>query len=306
MQNILVIILGPTGVGKTDLSVEIALHFGSDIISCDSRQFYDGMKIGTSAPSDEYLQKISHHFVRFIPVTSYYSASMFERDVLKLLPGLFAANPVVIMTGGSGLYIDAVCRGIDDIPDTDPAAREKYWNMFRNEGIESLRVALKLLDSGYYKCVDLRNHKRLIRALEICETTGRPYSSYLKKEKQIREFRILKIGLEIPRDELYRRINCRVDRMIEEGLEKEAASLMEYRQLNALNTLGYKEMFDYFDEKISMETAISLIKRNTRRYARRQITWWSRDKEIKWFHPSQKDQITKYIESEIKGSATGC
>jgi len=300
MQNTLIVILGPTGVGKTDFSVEIAAYFNTEIISCDSRQFYREMQIGTSAPPAEYLERIKHHFVGFIPVTAYYSASMFERDVISLLPQLFSKNQIVIMTGGSGLYIDAVCRGIDDIPDVDPASREKYWTLFREEGIEGLRIALKMLDPDYYKAVDLKNHKRIIRALEICDTTGRPYSSFLKKEKPAREFRILKVGIERPRDQLYRRINERVDKMVAEGLEKEAHSLYEFRHLNALQTPGYKEMFEYFDGRISLDNAISLIKRNSRRYAKRQITWWSRDREIVWFQPDDRDKILKYLESEIR------
>ncbi|MGQ9621334.1 MAG: tRNA (adenosine(37)-N6)-dimethylallyltransferase MiaA [Bacteroidales bacterium] len=297
MQNTLIVILGPTGVGKTDLSVEIATYFNTEIISCDSRQFYQELQIGTSAPSKEYLKKVRHHFVKFIPVTNYYSASMFEGDVLSLLLDLFSRNSVVIMAGGSGLYIDAVCRGIDDIPDADPAARKKYLNIYRDEGIESLRIALRMLDPEYYRSVDLKNHRRIIRALEICETTGRPYSSFLRKEKPVRDFRIIKLGLERPRSELYKRINNRVDRMIEEGLEKEAYKLLEYRHLNALQTPGYRELFDYFDKKISLDTAINLIKRNTRRYAKRQITWWAKDREIKWFYPDDIDKIIKYIEA---------
>ena len=298
MQNTLIVITGPTGVGKTELSIELAEHFKTEIISCDSRQFYMEMVIGTSAPTEEQLRRVKHHFVRFLPVTSYYSASMYERDVLKLLPGLFSRYPVVIMTGGSGLYADSVCSGIDDIPDVDPAVREKYQKIYKEEGIESLRIALRMLDPDYYRVVDLKNHRRIIRALEICETTGRPYSSFLKKEKPRRDFRIIKIGLERPRDELYRRINERVDRMLREGLVEEAHALLKYRYLNALQTLGYKELFEYFDGKITLETAVALIKRNSRRYAKRQITWWARDKEIKWFHPAQKDDIIMYIESE--------
>ncbi|HOU30439.1 MAG TPA: tRNA (adenosine(37)-N6)-dimethylallyltransferase MiaA [Bacteroidales bacterium] len=299
MQNTLIVVVGPTGVGKTELSIDLAGHFKTEIISCDSRQFYREMVIGTSAPTEEQLSKVRHHFVRFLSVTDYYSASMYERDVLKLLPELFSRNPLVILTGGSGLYVDAVCIGIDDIPDVDPAAREKYWNLYQRDGIESLRIALKLLDPDYYRIVDLKNHKRIIRALEICETTGRPYSSFLKKEKRQRDFRIIKIGLERPRDELYTRINERVDRMIGEGLVEEAHNLLKYRHLNALQTLGYKELFEYFDGKITLETAISLIKRNSRRYAKRQITWWARDKEIRWFNPLQKDDIIMYIETEV-------
>jgi tRNA dimethylallyltransferase len=284
MKNFLLVLLGPTGVGKTDISIELADRLKCEIISADSRQFYREMKIGTAVPSDNHLNKIRHHFIRFISVEEYYSASIFERDVLDLLPRLFVVNNIVIMTGGSGMYIDAVCNGYDDIPDVDSAARDKYATMYREQGIEGLRIALKLLDPEHYSKVDLRNHKRILRALEICETTGRPYSSYLKNQKRKREFEIFKIGIERDRNDLYERINSRVDAMIQAGLEDEARQLYHYRQLNALNSVGYKEFFDFFDGKISRDKAIELIKRNSRRYAKRQITWWSKDKEISWFN----------------------
>ena len=233
--------------------------------------------------------------MRFISVEDYYSASLFERDVLDLLPVLFSRNNIVLMSGGSGMYIDAVCDGIDDIPDFDPVVREKYISKYREEGIDGLRVALRLLDPEHYTKVDLKNHKRIIRALEICETTGRPYSSFLKKQKRERDFRIIKIGLERTRDDLYNRINSRVNDMIEMGIEEEARLLFKFRRLNALNSVGYREFFDYLDGKISREKAIELIKRNSRRYAKRQITWWGKDKDIKWFHPGQVQDIVDYI-----------
>ena len=296
MHNTLIVLLGPTGVGKTDLSVDIALHFGSDIISCDSRQFYREMAIGTSVPPESILLKIKHHFIGSLSVNDYYSASLFEKDVLKLLPELFLRNRLAIMTGGSGMYIDAVCSGIDDIPDTDPAIREKYIAMHSKDGIEGLRSALKILDPEHYSKVDLRNYKRIIRALEICETTGLPYSSFMKKQKSIRDFRIIKIGLERERDDLYSRINSRVDIMIGMGLEKEARSLYSLRHLNALNTVGYKELFEYFDGNITYEKAVELIRRDTRRYAKRQMTWWAKDKEIIWFNPDNQEEIIGFIE----------
>lgn len=299
MQNILLVLLGPTGVGKTDISIEIAVRFGVEIISCDSRQFYREMAIGTAVPIEAQLKKIKHHFIKFLSVSDYYSASLFERDVMNLLPALFRKNNFVIMTGGSGLYIDAVCNGIDDIPDVDPLLREKYTRMFYEEGLESIRASLKLLDPEYYKKVDLKNYKRIIRALEICETTGLPFSSFLRKTKRERDFRIIKIGLQRPRNELYERINKRVDNMISEGLEEEARSLYELKNLNALNTVGYKEFFDCFEKKISNEKAVELIKRNSRRYAKRQITWWAKDKEIRWFNADKQQQIIDYIENEI-------
>lgn len=295
-EKYLIVLLGPTGVGKTDISIDLAERTGSEIISADSRQFFREMKIGTAVPSEEYLERIRHHFIRFLPVDQYYSSSLFERDVLALLPKLFSERNIVIMSGGSGMYIDAVCTGTDDIPDVDPLIREKFLNMYRDSGIEGLRVALKLLDLEHYSRVDLRNHKRIIRALEICETTGMPYSSFLKKEKRKRDFHIIKTGLTRDRDELYSRINSRVDDMIEAGLEEEARQLYGLKHLNALNTVGYRELFDYFDGKITREKAIELIKRNSRRYAKRQMTWWGKDESIKWFHPDRKEEIFSYVE----------
>ncbi len=295
MNNKLIIILGPTGVGKTDISVELAGTFGCDIISADSRQFYREMKIGTAAPSDDQLSAVKHHFIRFISIKDYYSSSLYERDVLSLLPVLFDKNPVVIMTGGSGLYIDAVCNGIDDIPDVDTEIRDKYVRKYKEEGIIGLRMALKLMDPAYYEKVDLKNHKRIIRALEICETTGRPYSTFLKRQKRQRDFRIIKAGINRPREELYDRINRRVDDMILNGLEDEAKNLCPFRHLNALNTVGYRELFDYFDKLTSRDKAIELIKRNTRRFAKRQMTWWSKDKEIRWFEAKNKQEIIEEL-----------
>jgi tRNA dimethylallyltransferase len=295
MKNILIVLLGPTGVGKTDISIDLADKFNCEIISADSRQFFREMNIGTAVPTDLQLNTIKHHFIKFLSVEDYYSASLFERDVLDLLPQLFRKNNIVLMSGGSGMYIDAVCNGIDDIPDVDPVVREKYISRYREEGIEGLRVALKILDPEHYANVDLKNHKRIIRALEICETASRPYSSFLKKQKKERDFIIIKIGLKRTRDELYNRINSRVDEMIKMGLEAEARLLFKFRNRNALNSVGYREFFDFFDKKISIDTTIELIKQNSRRYAKRQITWWAKDKDIKWFHPEQKQEIIEYI-----------
>jgi tRNA dimethylallyltransferase len=299
MQNILLILLGPTGVGKTDISIDIAVRFGAEIISCDSRQFYREMSIGTAIPSEVQLKNTKHHFIKFLSVKDYYSASLFERDVLSLLPALFVKNKIILMAGGSGMYIDSVCNGIDDIPDVDPAIREKYIRKYKEEGLESLRACLKLLDPEHYKNVDLKNYKRIIRALEICETTGLPYSTFLNKEKRKRDFRIIKIGFERSREELYERINMRVDKMIRLGLEEEARGLHQLKNLNALNTVGYKEFFDFFEGKVSKDKAVELIKRNSRRYAKRQMTWWAKDKEISWFHPDQKQEIFDYISNSI-------
>lgn len=299
MKNFLIVLLGPTGVGKTDISIDLASHFKTEIISADSRQFFREMKIGTAVPTHAQLISIKHHFVRTLSVKDYYSSSLFERDVIELLADLFTRNNTVIMSGGSGMYIDAVCNGIDDIPDVDPVIRAKYISIYNKEGIEGLRVALKLLDPEHYAKVDLKNHKRIMRALEICETSGRPYSSFLKKQKRERDFGIIKIGLERTRDDLYSRINSRVDEMVNSGLEEEARNLFDLRNLNALKCVGYREFFDYFEGKISREKAIELIKRNSRRYAKRQMTWWGKDKEILWFHPERVKDIVQIIEKEI-------
>ena len=302
MKNTLIVLPGPTGVGKTEFAVDLAYRLGCSIISCDSRQFYREMKIGTAVPDDEQLARVKHHFIGFISVTDYYSTSLFERDVLALLPSLFAENPVAVMTGGSMLYMDAVCRGMDDIPDTDPSVRQKYTDLYQAEGIAGLRLALKMLDPGHYARVDLHNPRRIMRALEITESTGRPYSSFLSAPKRERNFRIIKAGLTRDRNELYRRIDSRVDNMIEKGLEEEAATLTPFRGLNALNTVGYREMFSYFDGLITRDEAVSLIKWNTRRYARKQLTWWKRDSEIIWFDASENKRIISWIESRLEES----
>lgn len=299
MKNFLIVLLGPTAVGKTDISIDLAERFNCEIISADSRQFYREMTIGTAVPSDYQLEKIRHHFIKFLSIYDYYSTSLFERDVLGLLPELFNKNNIVLMSGGSAMYIDAVCNGMDDIPDVDPEVREKYIFMFKKEGVEGLRTALKLVDPEHYAKVDLKNHKRIIRALEICETTGRPYSSFLKRQKRERDFGIIKIGLERDREDLYKRINSRVDQMIKSGLEEEAASLYRFRDLNALMSVGYREFFDFFDGKISHEKAIELIKRNSRRFAKRQLTWWGKDKDIRWFKPDHIMEIIAYISEKI-------
>lgn len=299
MKNILIVLLGPTGVGKTDISINIASHFKCEIISADSRQFFREMRIGTAVPSELQLQTIKHHFIRFLSIEDYYSSSLFERDVLDLLPQLFSKNNVMIMSGGSGMYIDAVCNGIDEIPDIAPSVREKYIARYREEGIEGLKVTLKQLDPVHYAKVDLNNYKRILRALEICETAGRPYSSFLKKQKRERDFGIIKIGIDRSREDLYHRINSRVDDMVRLGLEEEARQLYNFRNLNALNSVGYREYFEFFDGNISMEKAIELIKRNSRRYAKRQLTWWGKDKEIKWFKPEELKEIIGYIAGAI-------
>ncbi len=299
MNNTLFVLLGPTGVGKTELSLEIAERYGCDIISCDSRQFYREMFIGTAAPDADQLSRVKHHFIQFLTVSEYYSASLYERDVLALLPSLFQSNPFAMMTGGSMLYLDAICKGIDDIPDTDPAIRKKYLEKFEQEGVEGLRLALKFLDPEYYSKVDLRNPRRIMRALEITESAGKPYSSFLTATHRKRDFRIIKAGIKRERSDLFSRIDSRVDNMIASGLEEEARSLFQFRHLNALNTVGYSEMFSYFDGQITRDKAIELIKRNTHRYAKKQMTWWAKDPDIKWFDAGQKDSLIRWLDSEI-------
>jgi len=300
MKNTLIVLPGPTGVGKTEFAIELAARLRCDIISCDSRQFYREMRIGTAVPDEEQLQRVKHHFIRFLSVTDYYSISLFERDVMNLLPSLFSERPVAVMTGGSMLYMDAVCRGMDDIPDTDPVVRQKYIAMYQREGIAGLRLALKMVDPVHYARVDLHNPRRIMRALEITESTGRPYSSFLTAAERERDFRIIRAGLTRERGELYRRIDKRVDIMLEKGLEKEAATLVSFRGLNALNTVGYREMFSWFDGLITREEAVRLIKRNSRRYARKQLTWWNSDKEINWFDASDSGKIISWIERRLE------
>jgi tRNA dimethylallyltransferase len=299
MKNRLIVLPGPTGAGKSEFAIELASRLGCSIISCDSRQFYREMKIGTAAPDEQQLSRVRHHFVSFLSVTDYYSISLYERDVLALLPSLFAENPVAVMTGGSMLYMDAVCRGMDDIPDTDPEVRRRYAGVYEREGIAALRIALKLVDPEYYARADLQNPRRLLRALEITESSGRPYSSFLKATVRNRDFAMIKAGLTRDRSELNGIIDRRVDRMMEQGLEQEAASLISYRHLNALKTVGYREMFSYLDGTVTREEAVGLIKRNTRRYARRQLTWWKRDRDITWFDASDHGRITDWISDQL-------
>ncbi len=291
----LIVILGPTGVGKTRVSIEIAKKLKTEIISCDSRQIYRELKIGTAVPSEKELAEAKHHFIQNKSIYDYYNASMFEFEVLDLLENLFRKYRYVLMVGGSGLYINAVCYGIDDLPAVDQSLRKELAEKYETESIESIRKQLKLLDPEYYSKVDLRNHKRILKAIEVSLMTGRPYSSFLKNRKKERPFNILKIGLSVEREELYERINNRVDRMIENGLANEARQYYKDRLLNSLNTVGYKELFDYFDNKITLKKAVELIKRNTRNYARKQLTWFKKEKDISWFSPDETNKIIDFI-----------
>ncbi len=294
-MNKLIVITGPTAVGKTALTLEIAKHYGIPVINADSRQIYKELKIGTASPTIEQLRQAKHYFVATKSIQEYYNASIYEQDVLSLLDDLFNFSPIQLMSGGSMMYIDAVCNGIDDIPTVRDDIREEMKRRYQEEGLESLREDLKRLDPEHYEVVDLQNHRRVIHALEICYQTGKTYTSFRTKTKKERPFQIIKIGLNRERSELYNRINQRVDNMIEDGLVDEAKSVYLYKETNALNTVGYKEIFDYIDGRWSLDEAVERIKGNTRRYARKQLTWYKRDEKVKWFHPSQQLEILNYI-----------
>lgn len=299
MAKTLIVILGPTGIGKTDLSIEIAREFGTEIISSDSRQIYKELKIGTAVPSDDQLNQVKHHFIGNKSIYDYYNASMFEFEVLDLLQELYNKYNQVVMAGGSGMYINAVCDGIDELPTIYKHLRDELIQKYQEEGIESLRIQLKMLDPESYQKIDLKNPKRILKALEVTIQTGKPYSSFLTQPKKQRPFNILKIGLQRNRDELYERINLRVGQMIEEGLVEEARKYFKDRHLNSLNTVGYKELFEHFEGKISLDKAIELIKRNSRHYAKRQMSWFNRDKDIHWFHPKEKKEIIDFIKNKV-------
>ena len=282
MPRRLVIILGPTAVGKTDFSVTKALEYGSPVISCDSRQIYKEMTIGTAVPEKEQLERVKHYFIQTIPVTQTYTAGDYEREAITLINKLFEeGHDTLVMTGGSMFYIDAVCEGLDDLPDGDPDLRKSLWERVDSEGLASLVEELEIRDPQTYSRIDKNNSQRVVRALEVCLVSGRPLSSFKSGGKK-RDFEIEKIGLTRPREELYSRIDKRVLNMVEEGLEYEVRSLFPYRDLQALQTVGYKEMFDYLDGKIPLEEAIRLIQRNTRHYAKKQMTWWRRNNSISW------------------------
>lgn len=292
---LLVVIAGPTAVGKTGFSIELAKHFSTEILSADSRQFYREMKIGTAAPSPEELAAVPHHFIGHLGIQDPYNVSRFEQDALNLLEELFRRHPVVVLTGGSGLYIQALCSGIDDLPDPDESLRESLKERLEQEGIGSLQSELERLDPVYAAQVDRNNPKRLLRALEVCIATGRPYSELRTNAPKSRPFRILKIGLYREREELNDIINRRVDRMMEQGLEEEARRLWPFHGLNALNTVGYKELFAYFEGRISPRQAVTDIKTHSRRYAKRQMTWFRKDPEIRWIRPEEGEKVVEMI-----------
>ncbi|MDD4921875.1 MAG: tRNA (adenosine(37)-N6)-dimethylallyltransferase MiaA [Bacteroidales bacterium] len=298
----LVVLTGPTGVGKTELSLRIAEALGSPVLSCDSRQIFREMPVGTAAPTQDQLKRVKHYFIANHSIHDYYSAARFETDVLSLLEQeLFPKHDTILMTGGSMMYIDAVCKGIDDMPDVDEDLRKELLEKYRNEGLDAILAELKLLDPDYYNQVDQKNHKRVIHGLEICLMTGLPFSSFRQNATKKRPFRIIKICLNRDRTELYSRIDERVLEMVQQGLCEEARSLYPFRTLNALNTVGYKEMFAHFDGDISLDQAIVNIQNNTHKYARKQLTWFRKDKENQWFHPENLAEINQYLETNCPG-----
>lgn len=293
--NTLVVITGPTGVGKSDTAVWLARELNAEIISADSRQLYRDIPIGTAAPTAEQMAEVKHHFVGTLSLEEYYSAAQFEDDVIQLLPQLFARSPYVVMCGGSMMYVDAVCKGIDNIPTISDEIRREVVERFERDGAEAMREELRRLDPIYYNQVDLKNHKRVIHAVEICLQAGRPYSELRTNSVKQRPFRIVKIGLNLPREQLFDRINRRVEKMIEAGLVDEARRFYPQRHLNSLNTVGYKELFAWMDGTMDYDTAVARIQKNTRVYAKKQLTWYAKDTDMHWFSPSDHQEILKLV-----------
>ena len=316
-MNTLIVITGPTAVGKTALTIEIAQRYGIPVINADSRQIYKELKIGTASPTEEQMRQARHYFVGTKSIDDYYNASMYEQEVLSLISQLSAINcqtstnmsvssqaptNIHLLSGGSMMYVDAVCNGIDDIPTIRDDIREELKARYQQEGLEPLCEELKRLDPEHYSIVDRQNHRRVIHALEICLQTGRTYTSFRLQEKKPRPFRMVKIGLNREREELYNRINLRVDQMMQQGFLHEAEQLYDKRHRNALNTVGYKELFDYMDGRWSLEEAMERIKGNTRRYARKQLTWFKRDADVRWFHPTEVSNILSYIHDKVESN----
>ncbi|MBO9700884.1 MAG: tRNA (adenosine(37)-N6)-dimethylallyltransferase MiaA [Sporocytophaga sp.] len=294
----LIVIAGPTAVGKTDLCVELAQYFEVPVISADSRQFFKEMSIGTAKPSIAEMQGVVHYFINSHSIAEPFNAGLYSEEALKLIDHLFTEKDYLILTGGSGLYIKAVCEGFDEMPQVEEETRNQLVSELSDNGLSPLLEELKKSDPVYYEQVDKANHQRILRALEVIRSTGVPFSFYRKNEKASRNFEIIKIGLERPREELYERINRRMDFMLEAGLEDEVKALIQYKSMNALQTVGYKEVFDFFDGIYDREEMIRLLKRNSRRYAKRQLTWFKKDKEYRWFNPVQKAEIIDFIEAE--------
>lgn len=294
----LVVVLGTTGVGKTEACISIARHLHCEIINCDSRQLYESIPIGTAAPTAEQMLKVRHHFVGILPLDRYFSASMYEEAVCKLVEE--SRHDTFLLTGGSMMYIDAVCNGIDKLPTVRDDIREEMKRRLADEGLDALDRELSQLDPQHWQNIDHNNPRRILHALEICHQTGKPYSSFLSHSKKERPFNILKIGLTRPREEMYERINLRVLKMMDDGLEDEARKVYPLRHHNSLNTVGYKELFDFFDGTTDLEEAVRRIQSNTRRYMRKQETWFKRDKTIKWFAPTEIKEIIKYIDISLE------
>jgi len=295
--NTLIVIVGPTAVGKTNSSVELARHFKTEVISADSRQFYQEISIGTARPSVTEMRGIKHHFINFLPLDQEYDVFRYEREVLQLLERIFQSKKTVILTGGSGLYVKAVCEGIDEIPDVDPEVRRNLKIELQEHGLEALQTRLKTADPLLYQNIDLQNPARVLRGLEIFASSGKPLSSFQTGKVKPRPFRIIKIGLERPREELYQRINQRMDQMIAAGLFAEAEKYYPVKHYNSLKTVGYQEIFGYLDGEYDHEEAVRLLKRNSRRYAKRQMTWFKKDPEITWFQADEYQQVIEFIES---------
>lgn len=299
MNKLLIAIVGPTAIGKTALSIKLAKHFNAEIFSADSRQFFKEMKIGTAVPEEDELNAAKHHFIQHISIEETYNVGLFEKECIQTLDAYFVQKDVAILVGGSGLYVDAIINGLDKFPDVDPQIRENLIEDLETKGIEFLQKELLEKDSEHYNSIDLSNKQRLIRALELCRSTGKPYSSFLAKNKTKRAFKTLKIGLNAEREVIYNRINQRVDLMIENGLIEEAKALIPLKDLNALNTVGYKELFNYFDNEYDLNTAIEEIKKNTRRFAKRQLTWYRRDDSVIWFdYLTPIEEIIKTIKEK--------
>ena len=300
MKKTLLVLLGPTGVGKTEISLQLAEHFRCPIISSDSRQFYRELKIGTAAPNSQQLSRVKHYFIGSHSIFNEYNAGQYETDVIQLLDELFKIHDVVMLVGGSMMYIDAVCNGMDDIPTIDPEIRNFWLKQYADNGLEYIQNELIKTDPLHYEQIDKLNPKRILHALEICSMTGKPYSDLRKGEKKKRKFDILKIGLNRLRPELYERINARVDEMMTDGLLEEAKQFYEFRHLNTLNTVGYKELYEYMQGVWTLDFAINMIKQDSRRYAKRQMTWFNRDKEIHWFHPQDNEEIITFVDQNLK------
>lgn len=300
----LVVVVGPTAVGKTSLSIKLAKHFNTEVLSADSRQFYKEMEIGTAKPTVEEMEGVPHHFVNSRSIHEPYDVGGFEKEALQVLEKLYKKHQVVIMVGGSGLFVDAVCRGFDELPKPGPEVRAAVTSLYENEGIEALQEELQTCDPEYYAIVDVQNPQRLMRALEVCRFTGEKFSDLRKGSKVERPFEIIKVGLNMEREQLYERIDYRMDLMIASGLFEEAKLLEPHKHLNALQTVGYREIYGYFNGEYDREEAVRLLKRNSRRYAKRQLTWFKREEETQWFSPDASDQVIAYINTRMKSKSS--